>query len=281
MSRLLAIVLVASCLLTMHIEARAQDAAAATDPSSPLTQLQFQNVFIPESYDASGYSNQFIIQPVIPLTIGENSYFKYHILRPTIPIIAPTPDPDGPAGVEGGLGDTTLLDVFVHPVEELKTNWGIGYSAILPTSTDSSLGAGEWQLGPAVFATTTAVDKWLLGALYFQPFSLESDAHQLRFQVIATHFLPDEWYIGWGDEIWKLDDENGGYNMPLNLRFGKVADVGKHKMNLFVQPSYTPDGLRSGPGGDKWSFKLNVTFLLPDAKFDAPLLSRLCGDSCR
>ena len=45
-------------------------AGAATDPSVPLTQIQFQNVFVPESFNSSGYSNQFILQPVIPLNIS-------------------------------------------------------------------------------------------------------------------------------------------------------------------------------------------------------------------
>ena len=56
----------------------AQDAAAATDPSVPLTQLQLQNIFIPESFDSTGYSNQFIVQPVLPFTIKEDGYFPYH-----------------------------------------------------------------------------------------------------------------------------------------------------------------------------------------------------------
>ncbi len=38
----------------------------ATDPSAILTQLQLQNIFTPSTYDASGYSNTFVIQPVLP-----------------------------------------------------------------------------------------------------------------------------------------------------------------------------------------------------------------------
>ena len=115
-------------------------AGAAVDPSVPLTQLQLQNLFIPNSYDASGYSNQFIIQPVIPLNISEDGFIPYHIIRPTLPVIAPTADPDGPAGTQGGLGDLAMIDVFVHPMRELKTSVGAGYIAILPTSTDRQLG---------------------------------------------------------------------------------------------------------------------------------------------
>jgi hypothetical protein len=243
--------------------------------------MQFQNVFVPESYNAGGYSNQFILQPVIPLNISEHGFIPYHIIRPTLPIIAPTADPDGLAGTESGLGDLTLLDVFVHPIEHLKTNVGVGYVAVLPTATNPQLGLGEWQFGPSVFAVTRAVPKWNLGVLYQQSFSLESDAFALNVQLIAVRMLPDEWYVGWGEFNWKLSDQDGNYDIPLNVRAGKIVDVGKHKLNIFLEPFYTPEGLHSGPGGSKWGVKLNATFLFPEAKLWAPILSRLgCGDCC-
>lgn len=57
----------------------------------------------------------------------------------------------------------------------------------------------SWELGPSVFVTITAVDKWLFGCLSFATSSLESDSYQAQFQPIATRFLPDEWYVRWGD----------------------------------------------------------------------------------
>ncbi len=252
-------------------------AAAATDPSVPLAQLQLQNLFGFETYDASGYANTFIVQPVIPLHIGEDSFFPYHIIRATLPIIAPTADPDGPRGVQGGLGDTTIVDAYIHPCEALKTNFGVGYVATLPTRTHSSLGLGEWQFGPSLVMISRAVPKWIVGGLVEVPFSLESDAYSVQMQGIALRLLPNEWFIGWGDQIIKFDDQNGGYDIPLSLQFGKVAKVGKTPMKFFIEPIYTPEGLRSGPGGTKWAFKFNVTTLFPDAKLYAPLLHRLGG----
>ena len=94
-------------------------AAAATDPSAILTQLQIQNVFTPKTYDASGYKNTLILQPVLPFPVampGLKEFFPNHIMRPTLPIIAPSADPDGPLGVQGGLGDKSgfgIAHVFV------------------------------------------------------------------------------------------------------------------------------------------------------------------------
>lgn len=244
-------------------------AGAATDPSVPLAQMQFQNVFIPETHDASGYSNQFIIQPVIPIHLDFEN-FPYHIIRPTLPVISPTADPNGALGVEGGLGDLTIIDIVVHPVKKLKTNFGIGYVAVAPTATDPQLGLREWQLGPSMFAITKVVPKWNLGALVQVPYSLESDAYSVGMQPIAVRMLPDEWYVGWGDLLWTLDDQNGNYNLPINLRVGKVCKVGNQPLNIFVMPFYTPDGLRKGPASE-WGIKLSVTFLFPEMKLNGPL----------
>ena len=90
-----------------------------------------------------------------------------------------------------------------------------------------------------------------------------------------------------------MDDENGNYDIPLNIAVGKVADVGRHKVNIFVEPWYTPPGLHRGGdgshrsridgngGGSSWGVKLNVTFLFPKAKLYDPILSRLGCGGCR
>ena len=259
----------------------AAGAAAATDPSAILTQFQFQNVFTPETYDASGYSHTTILQPVLPFPVaapGIKELFPNHIIRPTLPIIAPTADPDGPLGVQGGLGDLTLLDVFVHPVEGFGTVL-LGYTAILPTATNAQLGFQEWQLGPAAAVLYKEIPKTLLGFLYQQPFSFESDTQQILVQPVLVRHLPDEWYIRWGELFFTFNTETGDYNIPLNVALGKVCKIGDQPINIFVEPFYTPEDLRSGPAS-QWGVKLNVTFLFPDKKF-GPLLGCLFDHDCR
>ncbi len=251
-------------------------AGQAVDPSVPLAQLQIQNEFVLSTYNASGYSNRLVLQPVVPIHIN-SELFPYHIVRPTLPVIAPTPDLDGPLGVEGGLGDLLLLDVYAHPIPDLKLNLGVGYAAILPTATDPQLGLREWQLGPAAFAVSTAIPKWVIGGIYQQPFSLESNAYVLQTQLIATRLLPDNWYLGWGDRLWTLDTQNGDYDMAICARVGKVVSLGTHPVNIFIQPSYTPKGMHSG-SNDEWNIKLSVSLLFPKAKFGP-----ICGNDrvCR
>ncbi len=255
-------------------------AAAATDPSAILTQLQIQNVFTPETYDATGYSNTLILQPVLPFPVampGLKEFFPHHIMRPTLPIIAPTADPDGPLGVQGGLGDLTLLDAGVHSVEGFGTII-LGYTAILPTATHPQLGAQEWQLGPAAGVLYKEIPKTLLGVIYQQPFSFDSEAQQVLIQPVLVRHLPDEWYIRWGELNFVFNTETGDYNIPINVALGKVLKVGEQPINIFVEPFYTPEDLRRGPAAE-WGVKLNVTFLFPDKKF-GPLLGGLFDRRC-
>jgi hypothetical protein len=248
-------------------------AAAAVNPSAPLSQLQFQNVFIPESYGGSGYSNQFILQPVIAITNKPGSYFPYHIARPTFPILAPTSDPDGPLSDQGGLGDTTYFDLYVHPIKK-GVNYAVGPVVILPTSTnpdgihgDKQFGLHEWQFGPAFAYVNSARVKGLtFGFLFEAPFSLESNAYSVSVQPIFTKLLKGEKFVGIGDLAMKFDDQNGNYNIPLSIQFGKVVKAGELPLKIFLQPEYTPAGFTTQPTA-KYGVKLSISVLLPGANF--------------
>ena len=92
------------------------------------------------------------------------------------------------------------------------------------------------------------------------PFSLESDAYTVQMQAIALRLLPNEWFIGWGDDIFMFDDRNGGYRIPLSLQLGKVVKVGETTHEAVHGTYLHPAGLRSGPGGPEWWIKLNPPF---------------------
>ena len=120
-------------------------AQKATNPIANLVQLQIQNIFVPNSRGAKGYSNVFVVQPVIPYKIGEQQFVN----RTTFTWLN-TPDPDGPVGETSGLGDTAMLNFAVFNVGDAMI--GVGPSATFPTANDdrTGTGAGKWQLGPAL-----------------------------------------------------------------------------------------------------------------------------------
>ena len=214
----------------------AAGAGAAVNPGVPLAQFQFQNSFLPESYGGSGYSNQFVVQPVIPITLKPGGFFEYHIVRPTLSILSPVPDPDGPVGDTSGIGDIVALDLYFRKPEEGLV-WGIGPIYNLPTSTNRQTGLGEWQIGPAVAYIDSRKKGWVTGFLAQAPFSLESDAYSVTVQPILTKLLKDEWYVGSGDVPLIVAGNNNAYNIPLSVRIGRVIKAGKQPINILYPTS--------------------------------------------
>ena len=240
-------------------------AEKATDPTSILTQFQLQNVFIPSTYDADGYSNQFILQPVLPMKTGWD-LFPTQIIRPTLPLNVLTADPDGPIGETSGIGDLLVFDLFL-PKREKWGTWGVGPVAIFPTASDDRLGQGQWQLGPAFVLLYSAIPKWQVGALIQNPISFAGDSDRdrvstLSIQPIAVRHLEDGWYVGIGDLPASYEWLNGNYNIPLNFKIGKITKIGKQPVNIFVEPFWTPSEFHKGPAAE-WGIKFNLTLLFP------------------
>ncbi len=65
----------------------------------------------------------------------------------------------------------------------------------------------------------------------------------------------------WGDDLWHFNTESGNFDMPLQLRLGKVHKIGQHNYNIFVTGAYTPDELRQGPAPE-WGIKLSTSLLV-------------------
>jgi hypothetical protein len=220
----------------------------ATDPTSPLIQFRLQNSFIPESFDSTGYSNAFEIQPVIP---WKAPWGQPMITRPTIPIVL-TADPDGPINETSGLGDIDLLHVFIF-----KKDWGkmgLGFNTVFPSATDERLGSGKWQAGPAAIVIYTKIPKWQFGALVYNNWDYAT-------QWICNYHYKPGWYVGVGDLPWTFNWRNGKQNMPLSIKWGHTTKIGKQPVDMFVQPFYTTahDGASS-----EWGVKFNIAFLFPE-----------------
>lgn len=238
-------------------------ASQATDPSAPLIQLQFQDRFASKSHHADGSSNQFVIQPVIP--IKAMGFLPRSILRLTVPIVS-TPDLD--VGIDGtdGLGDSDWL--YVLAFDQSWGSIGIGGAGAFPTATDSRLGARKWTAGPAAFLIYTKIPKTQLGVLVFNTWSFagagDADVNSFSLQPILTRHFNDGWYGGMGDEAWSVNWEKSSDQvyLPLSGRVGRVFAMGKQHVNVFGQGFYNVGD--DVAGFAEWGFKLNFTFLFPE-----------------
>jgi len=254
----------------------------ATNPGAALIQLQLQNQFIPESHKSSGYANNFIVQPVIPISLGD-FYFQNLVTRTTISLTT-TPDPDGPVNDTTDLSDTTVLGFAVHKEKLSKTSgyeWGPGIAAIIPTATDDRTGTDKWSLGPGALAIASNAnvfeqgDSLLYGWYGYNVWSVAGDSDRSNVNklytapVVVYHFaeLNDQkgWYTGLGDELWSFDwkaKRNADTaSIPIGARLGRVFSVFGQPINMFVQSDYWAADRGTDP---KWDIKLNVTLLFPE-----------------
>ena len=237
-------------------------ASTATNPIGNLIQFQLQNVFIPNSWDSSGYANQFFIQPVVPIKL-HNDVFPILITRTTIPIVT-TPDPKGPVSRTTGSGDIVFLTAFVN--NQKWGMWGVGPTFTFPTASDSRTGSEKWQVGPTVVVFVTKFKPWQFGALVYSQHSFAGTSHRstvskLFWQPIVVRHFDKGWYAGLPDIASTINLRNGENTLNFTgLRVGKVTKIGKQPINVFLQPWYTP--VHEGAAG-KWNIKLNITFLFP------------------
>ena len=249
-------------------------AAKATNPIANLMQFQLQNSFIPESWHASGYSNAFVIQPVIPIKLSDDGFFKFMVTRTTLPVLT-TPDPDGPVGGTTGLGDMTILALPIHEQKmgSWGSMWGIGLASVIPTATDERTGAGQFSLGPSAVLFLESSKSVQTGVLAYHIWDITGGSND-RAYVSKTFFQPilnyhfntlfgqKGWYMGMQDIMWSYDWNAQKLDLPIGVRIGRVFKAGKMPLNVFFEPFGRPIS-SSAVGTGKYGFKLNVTFLFP------------------
>jgi hypothetical protein len=256
-------------------------ASRATNPGAALIQMQFQNQYTPETHNADGYANSFIIQPVIPFVMGEEHYFQSILTRVTLPIVTTPEDANG--NHHSGLGDTTILVVPAHR-EKSKTvkgeffQWAPVGAVVLPTATQTQTGSGKTSLGPGLFAlwnkknVFTDGDSVQIGGLFYHVWDVGGDGSRddvsksFAQPVFNYHFnelFGDKgWYAGTPDDLWSYDHEVDEFTtVPIGARLGKVFSIGKQPVNMFGQAWYSPADDGAYP---EYGLKLNLTFLFPE-----------------
>jgi len=248
-------------------------AADATNPMANLTVYQLQNTFVPDTYEASGFANIISLQMVKPFKT-RSCFFPTWVTRTTLPVVM-SADPDGtipigppnggdpgiPLFSQSGLADLAFISIFSHPTD--WGSWGIGPGFVAPTATRFELGEQSWKFSPTFAVVHTAIPDWQLGILGIYNFPLDGKGTKsFLFQPLIVKQLGDGWYTGWGDDLWSFNTETGSFDMPLQLRLGKVQKLGQHNYNLAITGAYTPDGFRSGPAPN-WGIKLSISLLIP------------------
>lgn len=231
----------------------------ANNPLTPKITINLQNYYIPDFIDAPGepHANQFLIRGLIP----SDAFGFPQLFRFTLPIAT---SPDNPSGYVTGLGDLTLIDLFILP-KVGDVTFAAGPVLVIPTATDAQLGSGKWQAGAA--GVVVAPQDWgLLGGLVtyqasFAGADSRDDVSLLTVQPIVNVNLKDGWYLR-SSATWNFNLENGASYIPIGAGVGKVFQLEKGiTMNAFLEPQYTV--WHDGPGAPRWQIFAGLNFQFP------------------
>jgi len=159
------LVAVALVALPLAAPAEASDADLAqelTNPIANLVTIPIQMSFDRDVGPADGGSKITTnVQPVIPFDISED----WNLITRTIVPVIYQDDIFPDAGSQFGLGDINL-SLFFSPKQPTAggLTWGVGPVLLLPTATDSLLGAKKWAAGPGAVGLVLK-GPWTVGML--------------------------------------------------------------------------------------------------------------------
>ena len=241
------------------------DAGLAQELSNPLADLM--TIPIQVNYDRDigprddDWKLQTNIQPVIPFHLTDDWNL---ISRTIVPVISQDDIFPG-AGSQFGLGDINL-SLFFSPKKPTSggITWGIGPVLLLPTATDSLLGAKKWGAGPAAVALTTR-GSWTIGFLANHVWSYAGDSDRPDIsstfvQPFAAYTWPSAWTVSVQSEStfnWKTEK----WSIPINAAVTKLVRWGKLPVSMQAGVGYWAESPESGPEG--FRFRFQVTFVLP------------------
>lgn len=267
------IAILAIVVFSTLIYPRCFDANASADPNADLAQeltnpiADLMTIPIQMNSDKDigaaddGERLRTNIQPVIPFQVNED----WNLISRTIVPVVYQDDIFPGEGSQFGLGDISL-SLFFSPAQAPENGlmWGAGPIFLLPSATDSLLGAKKWAAGPAAIVLTMR-GPWTMGTLANHVWSFagdsdRSDINNTFVQPFVAYTWPSAWTVSVQSECdynWKTEK----WSVPVNAAVAKLVYLGKLPVSLQAGVGYWLEAPDTGPEG--WRFRLQANFVLP------------------
>jgi len=235
-------------------------AKKSQNPIANLISLPFQNNTTFGVGPGSAPVNDFNIQPVYPVTVGNFNIIN----RAILPVRYQDGDVFPGVGSAFGLGDLSYT-AFVSPAKASGVTWGVGPSFIIPTATQDRLGTGKWSVGLGVVVLTTP-GQWVIGALAQNTWSFagddtRSDVNFFFSQYFVSYVMP-AFYLTSSPIItanWQAESGQQ-WTVPFGGGMGKLVRVGKTPVDIQAQAFVNV--VKPDLAGD-WSMRLQFKMLFP------------------
>ena len=255
------------CLMAIPIVAAADTspddiAKVAQNPIASVISVPFQNNTNLNVGPEAGALNVLNVQPVVPLSLNEN----WNVITRTIVPVISSPTPAADETRTNGIGDT-LFTAFLSPAHSAGWIWGVGPAIEAPTHSDSSLGNGNWGLGPSfVVLHLEKGSPWLYGVLVNNVWSVSHSGSRSYsngvMQPFINYNIRNGWYLVSSPIVtvdWKAPG-NQQWTVPLGGGFGKIVHLGRLPVNLQLAGYYNVASPAEGPN---WQIRTQLQLLFP------------------
>jgi hypothetical protein len=222
--------------------------------------------FVPDIYfDAGPYSrtaSDLQVQPVIPIQISPGWLLVPRIVATLVTYV---PNSKRDSGGTFGLGDIAPT-FFFTPAHVGRLIWGVGPTLLIPTATESVLGAGRWGLGPS-FVVLSEPEWGSVGILVQNVWSLpgtttRGPVNQMQLEALFSYSLAHEWYLTTNPTIsadWtQVLSER--WLVPIGGGAGGTFKLGRQAIDAnlcFYRNAIRPTSQFS----PKWQLRIQFTFL--------------------
>ena len=259
-------------MATWNAPALAEDASTAayeydlaqqlSNPVAALVSVPLQFNYdrgIGPSGDGERY--QLNIQPVVPFTLTPELNL---ISRTIIPMIHQKDVVPG-RGSQSGLGDV-VQSLFLSPAKPTPGGliYGVGPAFLLPTATDSLLGAEQWAMGPTGVALRQQ-GPWTVGVLANHLWSVAGDNDRASVnaslvQPFVTYVTPKRTTFAINTES-TYDWNRSQWTVPVNFNVLQLLKVGGQLLQVGVGARYWAEGSDFAPEG--LGVRFTTTLLFP------------------
>jgi hypothetical protein len=167
----------------------------ARNPFADIIKLPLESDIYFDAGPLHRTSGDLEIEPLFPIQISRGWLLIPRIVATAVTYV---PDLKRETGGTLGLGDI-VTTFFFTPTHVNRLIWGVGPALLIPTATDSKLGAGRWGLGPSFVVLSQP--RWGSAEILVQnvtslPASTKrGPVNQMELEPSFSYNLSDEWYL--------------------------------------------------------------------------------------